>query len=199
MRGRPRDDYHGSDECQVVSESYHYKIKKNIVDEVIICVQSSKRFITYHIFYSTQQHIIKGGARRARCNAVPNHSTPKLAIGISTTFATTSGRSRPRCATITKDSRAGGPSTMHRTRMAVSRIIVFPCASYTSNDLSPTPHTSCSHIIPLSWSNGRRGMLLVGPRSHSNVWSMVRFCLVNVCKFLYDYISNTRELIHSIR
>ena len=37
----------------------------------------------------------KGGARRARCNAVPNHSTPKLAIGISTTFATTSGRSRP--------------------------------------------------------------------------------------------------------
>jgi hypothetical protein len=129
----------------VVSERYHYKIKKNIVDEVIICVQSSKRFITYHIFYSTQQHIIKGGARRARCNAVPNHSTPKLAIGISTTFATTSGRSRPRCATITKDSRAGGPSTMHRTRMAVSRIIVFPCTSYTSNDLSLTPHTSCSH------------------------------------------------------
>jgi hypothetical protein len=41
-------------------------------------------------------------------------------------------------------------------------------------------------------------MLLVGPRSHSNVWSMVSFCLVNVCKFLYDYISNNRELIHSI-
>jgi len=79
----------------VVSERDHCNIKEDIFDEVIMCIQSSKRFLTHHISYPNQQHIIEGGARRAHCNAVLNLYTPKLAIGISTTFATTSGRSRP--------------------------------------------------------------------------------------------------------
>ena len=69
MRGRPRDDYHGSDECQVVSERNHYKIKKKSVGEVIICVQSSKRFITHHIFLfkSTTHHRRWGAPGPLQC------------------------------------------------------------------------------------------------------------------------------------
>jgi hypothetical protein len=53
----------------VVSERNHYKIKKKSVGEVIICVQSSKRFITHHIFLfkSTTHHRRWGAPGPLQC------------------------------------------------------------------------------------------------------------------------------------